>query len=142
MKHIPYNTLYISSRLDASGAMGDAAYTLEVSSPGVDRPLTEPRHWRRARGRLVDVPLAGARAGSASVDGTIRPAPVSRVSGRVVMAGETSVTLDVGGHYREFAYSELGPGRVQVEFGTPGTGGGEGWPVMPGAGGGGSADGH
>jgi len=40
-----------SVRLDASGVMGEVPYTLEVSSPGVDRPLTEPRHWRRAQGR-------------------------------------------------------------------------------------------
>src|SRR5262250_1987602 len=50
----------VSARLDASGAMGDIPYTLEVSSPGVDRPLTEPRHWRRARGRLVSVSLTVA----------------------------------------------------------------------------------
>ncbi|OFI36653.1 ribosome maturation factor RimP [Arthrobacter sp. SW1] len=30
-------------------------YDLEVSSPGVSRPLTEPRHWHRARGRMVKV---------------------------------------------------------------------------------------
>src|SRR5215831_10123184 len=47
-----------SVRLDASGVMGEVPYTLEVSSPGVDRPLTEPRHWRRAQGRLVSAPLA------------------------------------------------------------------------------------
>ena len=29
------------------------AFVLEVTSPGVDRPLTQPRHWRRAVGRLV-----------------------------------------------------------------------------------------
>ena len=39
----------LSAELDSSGVMGEDAYTLEVSSPGVDRPLTEPRHWRRAR---------------------------------------------------------------------------------------------
>ena len=49
----------ISVLLDASNALGDVPYTLEVSSPGVDRPLTEPRHWRRARGRLVRVKVAG-----------------------------------------------------------------------------------
>ena len=38
-------------------------YTLEVSSPGVDRPLTEERHWRRAQGRLVRVPLAPGAPG-------------------------------------------------------------------------------
>ena len=47
----------LSAELDAIGAMGETPYTLEVSSPGVDRPLTEPRHWRRASGRLVRVPL-------------------------------------------------------------------------------------
>ena len=35
--------------------LGDEPYTLEVSSPGVDRPLTLPRHWRRNVGRLVAV---------------------------------------------------------------------------------------
>src|SRR6266566_4956113 len=49
----------ISARLDAKNTLGDAPYTLEVSSPGIDRPLTQPRHWRRAVGRLVRVPLAG-----------------------------------------------------------------------------------
>lgn len=47
----------VSAALDATDVMGDMPYTLEVSSPGVDRPLTEPRHWRRARGRLVRVPV-------------------------------------------------------------------------------------
>src|ERR1700733_12763456 len=45
----------VSALLDASNVLGDVPYTLEVSSPGVDRPLTDPRHWRRARGRLVAV---------------------------------------------------------------------------------------
>ena len=43
----------VSDVLDASDALGSAPYVLEVTSPGVDRPLTQPRHWRRARGRLV-----------------------------------------------------------------------------------------
>src|SRR6201999_2994208 len=42
----------ISAKLGASDVMGDMPYTLEVSSPGVDRPLTQPRHWQRALGRL------------------------------------------------------------------------------------------
>src|SRR6266487_2002962 len=53
----------ISATLDARNAMGEASYTLEVSSPGVDRPLTEPRHWRRATGRLVAVPVAAGSRG-------------------------------------------------------------------------------
>src|SRR3954469_15410284 len=47
----------LSQRLDDSDAMGGAPYVLEVTSPGVDRPLTERRHWLRARGRLVRVTL-------------------------------------------------------------------------------------
>ena len=60
----------VSAELDATAAMGEAPYTLEVSSPGVDRPLTEPRHWRRATGRLVRVPLASrSRGGQARPPG-------------------------------------------------------------------------
>ena len=47
----------VSATLDRAAAMGEASYTLEVSSPGVDRPLTEPKHWRRAIGRMVSAPL-------------------------------------------------------------------------------------
>lgn len=91
----------ISALLDASNAMGEAPYTLEVTSPGVDRPLTEPKHWRRAARRLVKVKVAG--------EGTI--------TGRVVAADEAGVTLDVDGTRRELGYSALGPGAMQVEFG-------------------------
>lgn len=45
----------VSEVLDTDDLMGDLPYVLEVSSPGVDRPLTTPRHWRRAIGRLVEV---------------------------------------------------------------------------------------
>ena len=55
----------LSAKLDASDVMGDMPYTLEVSSPGVDRPLTQPRHWQRAVGRLVRVPLTPSGAGHA-----------------------------------------------------------------------------
>lgn len=135
----------ISARLDAGGAMGEAAYTLEVSSPGIDRPLTEPRHWRRARGRLVAVPLARAGEGAASSGKTAPGEPVSQLTGRVVAAGDGGVTLEVDGRYRDFAYSQLGPGRVQVEFGRPDAGAGAedgplAAPARPADGG--SADGH
>ncbi|WP_375485364.1 ribosome maturation factor RimP [uncultured Jatrophihabitans sp.] len=75
------------------------SYVLEVSSPGVDRPLAEPRHWRRARGRLVSVPAGG-----------------QALTGRVVATSDSGVTLDVGGAEHAVAWSDLGPGRVQVEF--------------------------
>jgi ribosome maturation factor RimP len=93
----------LSAELDGSGVMGDDAYTLEVSSPGVDRPLTEPRHWRRARGRLVQVPVTSGGPGA--------------VTGRVLEARADGVTLDIDGKPHDFSYRELGAGQVQVEFG-------------------------
>jgi ribosome maturation factor RimP len=90
----------VSEFLDADDVMGAAPYTLEVSSPGVDRPLTEPRHWRRAAGRLVQASLRDA--------GTL--------TGRVSAADDGGVTFDVAGAERVVGYDALGPGRVQVEF--------------------------
>lgn len=122
----------VSAELDASGAMGQSAYTLEVSSPGVDRPLTEPRHWRRAQGRLVRVPLAEPAAGeghsAARSPGETEPAgSVGSVQGRVIAADDDSVTLQIDGEQRAFGYRDLGPGRVQVEFGAvPGSNAGTG----------------
>jgi ribosome maturation factor RimP len=112
----------LSAKLDASDVMGDMPYTLEVSSPGVDRPLTQPRHWRRAVGRLVRVSL-GAAAGHGKAGaghgkggrGKSGTAP-GQVQGRVVAADGAEVTLDIDGEHRRFGYVDLGPGRVQVEF--------------------------
>jgi ribosome maturation factor RimP len=98
----------LSAALDSMAVMGDFPYTLEVSSPGVDRPLTDPRHWRRAAGRLVRVPVADAGV----------------INGRVVSADAEGVTLDVDGDpktRRRFRYAALGSGAVQVEFGHPQT---------------------
>jgi ribosome maturation factor RimP len=96
----------VSATLDRAAAMGEASYTLEVSSPGVDRPLTEPKHWRRAVGRVVTAPL------SSQDDRSAQPA----VTGRITGADAHGVQLEVGGASREFGYSELGPGRIQIEF--------------------------
>src|SRR5215475_3678555 len=47
----------ISGALDRADLLGGAPYVLEVSSPGATRPLTQPRHWRRALGRIVTATL-------------------------------------------------------------------------------------
>jgi ribosome maturation factor RimP len=91
----------ISAMLDEVNALGEVAYTLEVSSPGVDRPLTEPRHWRRAVGRLVKVKVTGEPA----------------VEGRILAADADGVTLDLAGGERRFGQGELGAGAIQIEFG-------------------------
>ena len=97
----------VSQALDADtdgGAAFAGPYVLEVSSPGVDRPLVEPRHWRRARGRLVEVPVGD-----------------KNVTGRVVDTDGTGVTLDVDGTTRTVAWADLGRGKVQVEFNRRGS---------------------
>ena len=75
-------------------------YVLEVSSPGVDRPLTEPRHWRRNVRRLV----------------TATPVEGEPVTGRVLSADDAAVVLDVDGAERRLPYAEVVRGNVQVEF--------------------------
>jgi ribosome maturation factor RimP len=99
----------LSAALDTVAVMGDFPYTLEVSSPGVDRPLTDHRHWRRAVGRLVRVTVTDS-GGTRSV------------SGRICAADADGVTLDLEGDpktRRRFPYAVLGPGAIQVEFGHP-----------------------
>jgi ribosome maturation factor RimP len=92
----------VSEALDADTPGGSAfagPYVLEVSSPGVDRPLSAPRHWQRAVGRVVSVPVGEAT-----------------LTARVVATTAAGVRFDVDGEHRDVAWRELGPGRVQVEF--------------------------
>jgi ribosome maturation factor RimP len=90
---------------EADAILGSAAYVLEVSSPGVDRPLTAPRHWRRATGRLVRVVLA---------DGDVvgRVADSDDASVRLAPADPTAPPLAV-------RFDEIKSARVQVEFNRP-----------------------
>jgi ribosome maturation factor RimP len=109
----------VSAVLDEKdGDLGRAPYVLEVTSPGVDRPLTEPRHWRRNTGRLVTVTVGPAGA-------------AEQVTGRVTAVDDAGVTLAVeapgkpGARKRpptprQVPWAELGAGRVQVEFARPG----------------------
>ena len=95
----------VSEALDAQeepGFLGDA-YTLEVTSPGVDRPLTRPRHWRRARLRKVAVrqPDGGA------------------FLARVGDAAEDSVELLVDDELRSVEYAEIEHAVIEVEFKEP-----------------------
>ena len=95
----------ISRALDVAdeteGEVLAGEYQLEVSSPGVDRPLTQPRQWRRNVGRLVKV--------RESVGGRT-------ITGRIVAATDEGVELEVDGRRETLAYEALGPGRVQLEF--------------------------
>lgn len=93
-------TKAMSATLDDSEVMGERAYTLEVTSPGVDRPLTLPRHWRRNTDRLVAVTLT---------DG-------STLTGRITAPDDDAVVLAVDGGERTVAYADVAKARVQVEF--------------------------
>ncbi len=50
-------TKEISEVLENLAELGETPFTLEVSSPGIDRPLTLPRHWRKNHGRLATLKL-------------------------------------------------------------------------------------
>jgi ribosome maturation factor RimP len=93
-------TRAISKALDTDDVMGDGAYMLEVSSPGVDRPLTLPRHWRRNVKRLVAVTL---KAGG-------------KVTGRIKSASDDAAELDVDGAVRMVAYADVEKAKIQIEF--------------------------
>ena len=101
-------TRLVGEALDRSDAMGEQAYTLEVSSPGVGRPLTEPRHFQRNVGRLV----------TARHDGV-------ETTGRVTGADATHVTLDVPAtrnspsRTETLPYAAIERAVVQVEFARP-----------------------
>lgn len=97
-------TREVSAVLDESDVMGEMPYTLEVTSRGVDRPLTLARHWRRNTDRLVKVSLA---------DG-------EELTGRIVGCDDTSAQLDVSGDRREVAYADVSKALVQIEFNRPG----------------------
>ncbi len=93
-------TRELSRAIDDADAMGEAPYTLEVTSRGVDRPLTLPRHWRRNRDRLVKVTTTGGET----------------LTGRIGDSDEERVTLDVEGAARTLALGDVAKALVQVEF--------------------------
>ena len=102
-------TRIISAGLDASDAVGEAPYVLEVGSAGVDRPLTETRHFRRNVSRLVEIQRIGDSDDAA-------------LTGRLLAAGSHGVTVLVAATKKEpettlnIPYSDIARAQVQVEF--------------------------
>ncbi|MFS3129649.1 ribosome maturation factor RimP [Nocardioides sp. Bht2] len=97
-------TRVVSDVLDESDALGEQPYTLEVTSRGVDRPLSLPRHWRRNADRLVKVTL---------IEG-------GEVTGRIQASDEDGVDLDVDGTKSRVAYVDIAKALVQIEFNRTG----------------------
>jgi ribosome maturation factor RimP len=100
MDDIADATREVSRVLDETDLMGAQPYTLEVSSPGVDRPLTLPRHWRRNIGRLVKATF---------LEG-------DPLVGRITESDEDGAVLDVDGTERRLEYAEVKRAKIQIEF--------------------------
>ncbi len=94
----------ISELLDTAEFMGETPFTLEVTSPGVDRPLTQPRHWKKNLTRLIKVTLG---------DGTI-------TIGRLTEFNESNATLveNIKGRIKEhtIAFVDIKRAVVEIEF--------------------------
>lgn len=98
--HITDATRALSEVLDSSDVMGAEPYTLEVTSRGVERPLTLPRHWRRNAGRLVRVTLED--------DITL--------DGRIGDSDDTGVQLTTKKDTTRIAYDQIVTALVQTEL--------------------------
>lgn len=89
-------TKQISEVIETLPALGDGAFTLEVTSPGIDRPLTKPRHWRKNFDRLVKVTMTSGAV----------------IEGRIGESSETTVL--VGGE--KVSFEDLKRAVLEIEF--------------------------
>jgi ribosome maturation factor RimP len=105
----------LSELLDDAGEFGETPYLLEVTTPGIDRPLNADRHWRRARGRKVRVTLR---------EGAQPPERSATFEARVGALTGDSVALVLGGrrdpHRVTVPLADIATAVVQVEFSPPG----------------------
>lgn len=101
----------ISEALDRDPKDTAEPYELEVSSPGVSRPLTEPRHWHRNLGRMVKINMIGEE----------------NVTGRITEVTDEGITLvpeievkkgmkPKTGEARTIEFGSIRRGHVEVEF--------------------------
>ena len=89
----------ISEALDAKDVLGEKPYTLEVGSPGIDRALTLPRHWRKNNGRLVKINFGS-----------------NSEIGRIIESDDEKVSLEVKGKTRSINFDKIDKAFIQVEF--------------------------
>jgi len=89
----------ISAQLDDYSGLGDSPFTLEVTSPGIDRPLTELRHWRKNLGRLVKILTKEDK----------------EISGRIAEVHTGKVRIDDV----IFDFESIKRAQVQIEFNRP-----------------------
>lgn len=99
----------LRNAIESTPELTNLDFVLEVSSRGIDRPLTEPRHWRRNKGRQVELVLA---------DGAL--------TGRIAAVDDSGVEVDTeDGGGRRISFEDVVRAVVLVEFsGPPAKGGG------------------
>jgi len=90
----------VSSILDSYSLMGDMPFTLEVTTPGVDRPLTELRHWRKNVGRLVK----------------ITPVTGEKYVARIIAVNPRDVVLESQGKEINVPFADITRAQIEVEF--------------------------
>ena len=93
-------TKAISALLDEAAFLDETAFTLEVSSPGVERPLTLPRHWRKNHDRLIKIVLTNGEV----------------VEGRIAASDEVAVTVIGAKAEVQVAFADIKRATVEIEF--------------------------
>ena len=89
-------TKAIGEIVESVQSLGETPFTLEVTSPGLDRPLTKVRHWQKNINRLVKVVL---------LDGL-------EIKGRIKDVNEVSATIDE----KNISYSDIQRATLEIEF--------------------------
>jgi ribosome maturation factor RimP len=97
-------TLALCERVTTALTALRERYTLEVSSPGIERPLTKPEHFRRFVGRRARVRTRGDRPAPSN-----QPSSQSRRSytGELVGASDTEITLAADGALVSIPYAQI-----------------------------------
>ena len=115
----------VSAALDEADPV-KGRYTLEVSTPGAERELSTPRHFRRAVGHDVELAVEGAEdtedtegaedAEDTETEGDGAEAGLTRLTGTVAAADDDSVTLRIDGHERVVSLDDIRQARMVVIF--------------------------
>jgi ribosome maturation factor RimP len=90
----------VSSILDSYSQLGETPFTLEVTTPGIDRPLTELRHWRKNVGRLVKI---------TPIDG-------EKYIARIMAVNPRDVQLEIKGKEAIIPFTGISRAYIEVEF--------------------------
>ena len=89
-------TKAISEIVENLPTLGNNPFTLEVTSPGLDRPLTKPRHWRKNQDRLIKIILNDGK----------------EINGRIKDSTERSVTVDE----QVINFADIKRATLEIEF--------------------------